>query len=96
MGNKDFLSPTSLFWSNLILSVDYTNPRAEATPFSLAAGEGLRAAARAETGSADGHLCLSLSLVVLETCPELSETIQFSAQSKGSEKVMPLQCKFSL
>lgn len=48
MGNQDFLSPTSLFWPNLILSVD-TNPRAEAMPFSLAAGEGLRAAARAET-----------------------------------------------
>lgn len=47
-------------------------------------------------GSADGHLCLSLSLVILETCPELSETIPFSAQSKGSEKVMPLQCKFFL
>lgn len=49
MGNQDFLSPTSLFWPNLILSVDYTNLRAEATPFSLAAGEGLRAAAWAET-----------------------------------------------
>lgn len=49
MGNQDFLSPISLFWPNLILSVDYTNPRAEATPFSLAAGEGLRAAAWAET-----------------------------------------------
>lgn len=49
MGNQDFLSPTSLFWPNLILSVEYTNPRAEATPFPLAAGEGLRAAAWAET-----------------------------------------------
>ena len=32
-----------------MLSVDYTNLRAEATPFSVAVGEGLRAGAQAET-----------------------------------------------